>query len=641
MELNALWQNLKEGKYNLYLVIGLGIILFIPFLGSVGLHDPWETHYGEVARSMLVRNDYIFPYWESGYFFSKPVLLMWMMAAGMHIFGVNEWGVRFFVAVLSILCMAITYWGVSRLINKRVGILTTFVMATSPLYLFLSKQAITDMPFVGNMTIGMIFLALGLIERDESVPSLKSRVILTIVVLLSTITQYALMINSGHMMKGLTTAAIILIFAGLLAGYFAFTRKRQYEIFLFYGYIFIAFATLAKGIGGFAIPGAIWLLYILVTGDWGILKRAMLPIGVFVFGIIAVPWYATLLSFNGRDTEGFTFYGRFFVHDHFNRLAAGVHGDRGSFEYFIQQLGFGMFPWSAIIPFAYVSILKEKILDATKEFRTILLYTLWGVFTYVFFHLMITKFHHYIFPAVPGIALVVAIYLDRLLDDPERENWLTKVIIFVFFIILARDIILDQRLLVNLFTYKYDRPFPNDVIELWKYIAIFTIGGALVVYFYIFKKQKYAIYSYMATALAFGLFLVHVYFNLITPHYSQKYLFDTYYKMRKDNEPIAAYLMNWRGETFYSKNTVRQLKSNSETRSYADGPGRKFILVEASRYNSLKNALSEQMRDKIRIVDRSSNKFYLTIVDPNAPSPKDKEKKPDQPQEPVQEKEIE
>jgi hypothetical protein len=47
------------------------------------------------------------------------------------------------------------------------------------------------------------------------------------------------------------------------------------------------------------------------------------------------------------------------------------------------------------------------------------------------------------------------------------------------------------------------------------------------------------------------------------------------------------------------------------------------------------------MRDKIRIVDRSSNKFYLTIVDPNAPSPKDKEKKPEQPQEPIQEKEIE
>ncbi|MCX7958227.1 MAG: hypothetical protein N3B13_04205, partial [Deltaproteobacteria bacterium] len=200
-------------------------------------------------------------------------------------------------------------------------------------------------------------------------------------------------------------------------------------------------------------------------------------------------------------------------------------------------------------------------------------------------------------------------------------------------------IVLDQRLLVNLFTYKYDRPFPSGVIEIWKYIAIFTIGGALVIYFYVFKKHKFAIYSYMLTAFAFALFVVHVYFNLITPHYSQKYLFDTYYKMRKGNEPIAAYLMNWRGETFYSKNTVRQLKSNSETRSYADGPGRKFILVEASRYNSLKNSLSEQMKDKLRIVDRSSNKFYLTIVDPDAPS--QKEKKPPEPTEQEKEKEIE
>lgn len=619
MDPNNLLQKARDGEYNLYLVIGLGILLFIPFLGSVGLHDPWETHYGEVARSMLVRGDYIFPYWESGYFFSKPILLMWMMASGMHIFGVNEWGVRFFVALLSILCMAITYWGVSRLISKRVGLLTTFVMATSPFYLFLSKQAITDMPYVGNMTIGMVFFALGLIERDDSSPSLANRIILTITTLFVTMTQYALMINSGHMMKGLTTSAIVLMFAGALAGYFAFTRKRQYEIYLLYGYIFIGLATLAKGIGGFAIPGAIWLIYILLSGEWGILKRAMLPIGLFVFGIVAIPWYATLLSFNGRDTEGFTFYGRFFVHDHFNRLAKGVHGDRDSFEYFIEQLGFGMFPWSALIPFAFVSALKERILDAAKEYRTILLYVLWGIFGYVFFHLMITKFHHYIFPAVPSIALVVAIYIDKLLDDPERESLLVKLLIFVFFIILARDIILDQRLLVNLFTYKYDRPFPTGVIELWKYIAIFTIGGALVIYFYVFKRQRYAFYSYMATALAFALFLVHVYFNLITPHYSQKYLFDTYYKMRRGNEPIAAYLMNWRGETFYSRNTVRQLKSNSETKSYANGPGRKFILVEASRYNSLKNLLSNEMKGKFRIVDRSSNKFYLTIVDPDAP----------------------
>src|SRR5438132_13862751 len=43
----------------------LATALFIPFLGAVGLWDCWETHYGEVAREMIWRNDYVHPYWEN------------------------------------------------------------------------------------------------------------------------------------------------------------------------------------------------------------------------------------------------------------------------------------------------------------------------------------------------------------------------------------------------------------------------------------------------------------------------------------------------------------------------------------------------------------------------------------------------
>ena len=80
-----------------------GLVL-IPYLGSVGLWDPWEVHYGEVARSMVQRGDYVYPYWENGWFFSKPAMTMWLMALGMNLVGANdtqshlslatEWGMR-------------------------------------------------------------------------------------------------------------------------------------------------------------------------------------------------------------------------------------------------------------------------------------------------------------------------------------------------------------------------------------------------------------------------------------------------------------------------------------------------------------------------------------------------------------------
>src|SRR5580765_8121870 len=53
-----------------------GLVL-LPYLGAVGLWDPWETHYGEVAREMIQRRDYVIPYWENAWFFSKPAFTMW------------------------------------------------------------------------------------------------------------------------------------------------------------------------------------------------------------------------------------------------------------------------------------------------------------------------------------------------------------------------------------------------------------------------------------------------------------------------------------------------------------------------------------------------------------------------------------
>ena len=38
-------------------------ILYIPLAGNYGLWDPWETHYGEVARQMAQRNDWISLWW--------------------------------------------------------------------------------------------------------------------------------------------------------------------------------------------------------------------------------------------------------------------------------------------------------------------------------------------------------------------------------------------------------------------------------------------------------------------------------------------------------------------------------------------------------------------------------------------------
>ena len=56
------FEELGERRAGIFVVL-LGLALYIPFAGSFGFYDPWESHYGEVARQMTVRGDYISLWW--------------------------------------------------------------------------------------------------------------------------------------------------------------------------------------------------------------------------------------------------------------------------------------------------------------------------------------------------------------------------------------------------------------------------------------------------------------------------------------------------------------------------------------------------------------------------------------------------
>src|SRR5215467_666748 len=170
------------------LVILFGLLLYVPLAGSYGLHDPWETHYAEVARQMMVRGDYISLYWpgapiDAEHFWSKPVLSFWIMSLSMRLFGLGghqdpgvmalstrpEWAVRLPFCLMGVLGIYAVYLCVSRFVSRRAGLLAALVTATSPLYSLVARQAMTDMAFVGPMTMALALGALALFD-DEDAP---------------------------------------------------------------------------------------------------------------------------------------------------------------------------------------------------------------------------------------------------------------------------------------------------------------------------------------------------------------------------------------------------------------------------------------------------------------------------------------
>ncbi|RYD68901.1 MAG: phospholipid carrier-dependent glycosyltransferase, partial [Sphingobacteriales bacterium] len=129
---------------NYALIALLGAILFIPFLGRVHLFDWDEINFAESAREMIVTGNYsqvqvnYKPFWE------KPPLFIWIQAASMNIFGVNEFAARFPNAIVGIFTLLILYYIGSKNTDSRLGWLWVLCYIGSFLPHFYFKSGIID-----------------------------------------------------------------------------------------------------------------------------------------------------------------------------------------------------------------------------------------------------------------------------------------------------------------------------------------------------------------------------------------------------------------------------------------------------------------------------------------------------------------
>ncbi|MGF1511302.1 MAG: ArnT family glycosyltransferase [Myxococcota bacterium] len=615
------------------LVLLVGALLFFPFLGSVGLWDPWEPHYSEVAREMLARKDLVHPHWESAYFFSKPALPLWMIAAGLWVVQADSapigealgsyvaWGVRLPFALVAIGTLWAGY-RIGRLIGGRsVGFLAAIVLGSCPQFIFIGKQAIADMPLVGFMTVGLAMFLEAMFEDHAHAtarPSMWERSGSSAVL---GILGYGQVFILGQQVQHPSEAfAVASLASGVTAAILltvVYGRRRHIKLAVFYA--FMAAAALSKGLAVLAIVGPVVLLYMILALDFGLLLRSGLWWGVPLFLMLASPWYVAMSLFTGRDDEGLTFVARFWIHDNLNRVGAGVHGDRGGLGYHLEQLAYGMFPWSALVPAALLNSLQPSEEGSFRTRRVTLFLVLWALWSYVFFSASLTKFHHYIFPAVPPLAVLVASWFAWVGTDPrERLRGGIHILIAALFAAAAIDLINNPQHLVNLFTYKYDREWPQGLGARNFLLGLVLATATGLVSCHVLRRRGGQQLVYLSSAVVFAAWCSHVHFNLLSQHWSQYHVFETYYQERNPGEPLYAYQLNWRGETFYSRNTTLQIMkkgANRRIRQLVERPGREFILTEQRRLDSLRNSLGRDKRDKIKIIDQSNLNFYLVLVE--------------------------
>ena len=171
----------------------LGVALYVPLLGSYSLLDPWETHYGEVAREMLARDDWLSLWWaQDGWFWSKPVLDFWLQGLFFALLGVRyrpdemleaaarghlpqpEWAARLPVVLLTLIAVYALYRFVAKAKSARAGFLAGVCLLCMPYWSLLSHQSMTDMPYVAPLTTALSLFGLALLtDTDELAPALE------------------------------------------------------------------------------------------------------------------------------------------------------------------------------------------------------------------------------------------------------------------------------------------------------------------------------------------------------------------------------------------------------------------------------------------------------------------------------------
>ena len=265
----------------LWLTALLGLFFGL-FLGSRPLGTPDEARYAEIPREMVASGNYVTPRLDGVKYFEKPPLVYWLQASAIRAFGMSEWSLRFWTALLALFGCVTVYLAGRALFGAPAGIASAVVLATSFLYYMMSRIVTLDMAVSVLLSAALLAFLTG----ERAPPGWSRRLLL-----------------------------------------WAF-------------YVFAALAVLAKGLIGFVIPAMIIGVWIIVLWDWRVLARMQLASGLVLFLAISVPWHVLVQ----RANPEFAWF--YFVHEHFERyLTKSAHRYQPPW-FFIPILLVGLFPWT-------------------------------------------------------------------------------------------------------------------------------------------------------------------------------------------------------------------------------------------------------------------------------------------------------
>ncbi len=520
------------------MILTVLICLFFTFmLGNRPLSVPDEGRYVEIAREMAATGNYLTPRLNSVKYFEKPVFFYWLEALSINLFGLNEFTLRLWPALFALFgCLAVAVAG-ARLFGRLTGLLGATVLATSLLYYGLGRAIILDMPVSILLTLALLSFLMGTHEA----PGLKRR------------------------------------------------------LYLWVFYAFAALSVLTKGLIGIFIPGLVIGAWILLLGEWRMLKTLYIPSGLALFLLIAAPWHIMV----GRANP--EFYQFYFIHEHVQRYLTKVHGRYKPFWYFMPIVLLGLFPWSAFL----VQAIKHNLPSTWRErheHRDALFLILWAGLVFLFFSSSSSKLAPYILPVFPPLALLVGRYLAAAWDSRDFPGLRTGYLIFLVTSLLLAAAFLGL-------PYYWPIPAQAQILGVYGYSIASTlaIGGAAAWGLARYRNSGWAV---VAVAVTSVLFLLQI--NAAAPRVDSKSVKQLAIKLKarlKPGDEVASYqeyyqdlpvyleqritVVDWGGELNFGnsvEDTTAWMTDGATFWKRWQGPKTIYLLTRIEEYETLKRS---------------------------------------------------
>lgn len=366
------------------------VLLFIPLfffmLGIPHLWDGDESYYAEVSHQMLVRNDWVAPYFNfTSPSFDKPPLVFWVNVLFYRLLGMNEFSSRLGSALFALFGVVLVYFFGKRLFNKRTGILAALMLGTGFGFFVESQMTLIDTTLTFFITAALYCFYIGYIEEKPWL--------------------YLMMgvpLGLGILTKG-PVALVLSGGTGLILWLYLTIKQKKKVRALFNWHL----------LGGFLIALAICL-----------------------------PWYfAMWLRYKDVFIESH------FGYHMFKRFTTTIESHGGSqwyyYLYYVVFLIVGFLPWSGNLVGALKMCVKER---ADKNIFFLLS---WAAIVFIFFTISKTKLPGYVLPLLPPVTLLAGRWWDSLLatnDQPRYLHWgvlaqlAGSVLLLVFFLFLRSKV---------------------------------------------------------------------------------------------------------------------------------------------------------------------------------------------------------